>query len=138
MISDGLKKILQFQINCYCFPSCFRCSLTPYLASVFASYILRCLISIFPRTFYFRLKYNFFPHWWMGAKSLHSCMTLCDPMDCSLPGSSVHRILQERILEWVAMPSSRGTSTPREWTCISSVSCIGKHVLYHSHHLGIP
>ena len=39
-----------------------------------------------------------------------SCPTLCDPMDCSPPGSSVHRILQARILEWVAMPSSGGSS----------------------------
>ena len=39
-----------------------------------------------------------------------ACMTLCDPMDYSLPGSSIHRILQARILEWVAMPSSRGSS----------------------------
>ena len=37
-----------------------------------------------------------------------SCLTLCDPMDCSLLGSSVHGILQARILEWIAMPSSRG------------------------------
>ena len=43
----------------------------------------------------------------MHAKSLQSCPTLCDPVDCSPPGSSVHRILQARILEWVAMPSSR-------------------------------
>ena len=42
------------------------------------------------------------------------CLTLFDPMDCSLPGSSVHGILQERILEWVAMPSSRGSSQPRD------------------------
>ena len=42
------------------------------------------------------------------AKSLQSCSTLCDPMDCSLPGSSVHGILQARILEWVAAPFSRG------------------------------
>ena len=42
--------------------------------------------------------------------SLQSCPTLCDPMDCSPPGSSVHRILQARILEWVAMYFSRGTS----------------------------
>ena len=41
------------------------------------------------------------------AKSLQSCSALCDPMDCSLPGSSVHGILQARILEWAAMPSSR-------------------------------
>ena len=40
----------------------------------------------------------------MYTKSLQSCLTLCDPMDCSLPGSSVRRILQARILEWVAMP----------------------------------
>ena len=40
----------------------------------------------------------------MGAKSLQSCLTLCDPMDCNPPGSSVHAILQARILEWVAMP----------------------------------
>ena len=39
-----------------------------------------------------------------------SCLTLCDPMDCSPPGCSVHRILQARILEWVAMPSSRVSS----------------------------
>ena len=39
-----------------------------------------------------------------------SCLTLCDPMDCSLPASSVHEILWARILEWVAMPSSRASS----------------------------
>ena len=42
-----------------------------------------------------------------------SCLTLCDPMDCSLPQSSVHGILQARILEWVAISSSRGSSRPR-------------------------
>ena len=50
-----------------------------------------------------------------------SCLTLCDPMDCSLPCSSVHGILQARILEWVAIPFSRGSSQPRDWT---QVSCI--------------
>ena len=44
------------------------------------------------------------------AKSHQSCQTLCDPMDYSLPGSSVHGILQVRIMEWVAMPSSRESS----------------------------
>ena len=57
----------------------------------------------------------------MCAKSLQSCLTLCDPMDCSPPGSSVHGILQARILEWVAMPSSRGSSKPRDQT-VSSVA----------------
>ena len=41
-----------------------------------------------------------------------SCLTLCDPIDCSPPGSSVHGILQVRVLEWVAMPSSRGSPNP--------------------------
>ena len=45
-----------------------------------------------------------------------SCPTLCHLMDCSLPGSSVHGILQARILEWVAMPSSRESSLIRDWT----------------------
>ena len=46
----------------------------------------------------------------MPAKSSQLCPTLCDPMECRPPGSSVHGILQARILEWVAMPSSRGSS----------------------------
>ena len=52
------------------------------------------------------------------------CLTLCDPMDCGLPGSFVHGILQARTLEWVAMPSSRGSSQPRDQTHMSCVSCI--------------
>ena len=59
------------------------------------------------------------------AKSLQSCLTLCDPMDCSTPGSSVLRIIQARILEWVAMPSFRGSSRPRDWTHIFCISCLG-------------
>ena len=46
------------------------------------------------------------------VKVTQSCPTLCDPMDCSLPGCSVHGILQARILEWVAMPSFRGLPDP--------------------------
>ena len=64
------------------------------------------------------------------AKSIQSCLTLHNPMDWSPPGSSVYGILQARILEWVAMPSSRGSSWPRDWTWVSSVSCIGRWVLY--------
>ena len=48
------------------------------------------------------------------AKLLQLYLTLCDPMHCSLSGSSVHGILQARILEWVAMPSSRGSSQFRD------------------------
>ena len=49
------------------------------------------------------------------------CQILCNPMDCSLPGSSVHGILQARILEWFAIPFPRGSSQPRDGT---QVSCI--------------
>ena len=52
-------------------------------------------------------------------------LTLCDPMDCSPPGSFVHGILQTRILEWIAMPSSRGSSWSRGQTHISYVFCTG-------------
>ena len=48
----------------------------------------------------------------MRAKLLQFCLTLCDPMDCSPPGSSFHEILQANILEWVAIPSCRGFSHP--------------------------
>ena len=48
--------------------------------------------------------------------------TLCSLTDCRLPGSSVHRILQARIQEWVAMPSSRGSSHPRDWTQVSHIA----------------
>ena len=60
---------------------------------------------------------------WDQVKMLviHLCPTLCNPMDWSPPGSSVHGILQAGILEWVAMPSSRGSFGPRDWT---QVSCI--------------
>ena len=53
------------------------------------------------------------------------------PVDCSPPGSSVHGVLQARILECVAISSSRGSSQPRDQSCISFVSCIGRQVLYH-------
>ena len=56
----------------------------------------------------------------MRVSSVTSVMSdSLDPMDYSPPGSSVHGILQARILEWVAMPSSRGSSSPRDQTCIS-------------------
>ena len=57
-----------------------------------------------------------------------SCRTLCNPMDCSLPGSSVHGISLARILEWVAISSSRGSSWPKDRT---RVSCISRRILYH-------
>ena len=60
-----------------------------------------------------------------------SCPTVCDPMDCILPGPSVHGIFQARIPEWVAISSSRGSFQPKDWTCVSWESCTGRRVLYH-------
>ena len=55
-------------------------------------------------------------------------------MDCGL--SSIHGIFQARILEWVVISSSRGSSWPRDWTQVFYVSCIGRWVLYHQQYLG--
>ena len=62
-----------------------------------------------------------------------SCPTPCDPMDCSLPGSSVHGIFQARELEWVAISFSKGSSQPRDQT---HVSCIASRRFYHLSHQG--
>ena len=89
-----------------------------------------------PSTFFLGLLQIFLrmktmPSLLVHDKSLHSCLTLCNPIDCSPAGSFVHGILQARILEWVAMPSSRGSSWPRDRTWVSYISCIGRWVLYH-------
>ena len=57
----------------------------------------------------------------ISVLSPHSCLTLCDRMDSNPPGSSVHGILQARILEWVAFPFSRGSSPPRDRTQVSRI-----------------
>ena len=61
------------------------------------------------------------------------CPTLCNPMDCDLPGSSVRGILQARILEWVVISFTRRCSQPRDWTCISHIS---RQILFLLNHLG--
>ena len=68
------------------------------------------------------------------AKSLQSCPTLYNPMDCSLPGSSVRGILQARVLEWVAMPSSSESSPPRDQTTSSVAPALQTDSLSLSHH----
>ena len=58
---------------------------------------------------------------WKRSEVSQLCPTLCDPMDCSLPGSSIQGILQARILEWVAISFSRRSSRPRDWTRVSRI-----------------
>ena len=75
-----------------------------------------------------------------GEKSLKSFLfffsfktpvCMLSAMDCSLPGFSVYGVFQARILEQVAISSSRGSSQPRNWTHVSYISCIGRQILYH-------
>ena len=72
------------------------------------------------------------------AQLLSLVQLFCELMYYSPPGSSVHGILQAKILEWVAMPSSRGSFWHKDQTCISRVSCVGRWILYHWYHLGSP
>ena len=60
-----------------------------------------------------------------------SCLTLQDSVDYSPPGSSAHGIFQARMLEWVAISSSRGSSQPRDLTCVSCISCPAVRLFYH-------
>ena len=62
---------------------------------------------------------------WYCSEVAQSCTTLCNPVDCSPPGSSVHGILQARILQWVAISFPRGSSRPRAWTRVSCIA--GRH-----------
>ena len=59
------------------------------------------------------------------SEVIQSCLTLCNPVDCGLWGSSVHGIFQARILEWVAISFSRGSFQPRDWTQVSHT--VGRH-----------
>ena len=79
-----------------------------------------------------------FPRFWHTQYLVFSwcvcawpCLALCDPMNCSLPGSSVHGISQARILEWVAIFSSRGSSWPSTQNYTSWISWISRQILYH-------
>ena len=56
------------------------------------------------------------------SEVVQSCPTLCDPVDCSLPGFSVHGIFQARVLEWAAISFSKGSSWPRNWTWVSCIA----------------
>ena len=62
---------------------------------------------------------------------IQSCPTLCDPMDCSLPGSSVHGVPQANIIELVSMSSSRGSYWPRDWSHVSCISCMGRQIFHY-------
>ena len=109
--------------------------------AIYARNLLLKIEKLYILFIYIYIIYNIYIYIYiysMHAKTLQSCPTLCDPMECSLPGSSVRGILQARILEWVTISFSRGTSQPRDQTHVSRVSCTGRWVLYHYSHLGSP
>ena len=86
-----------------------------------------------PRDFYFQDSLFFLTRF-LCMLSCSIMSNLCNPMDCSPPGSSVCGISQARILEWVAIPFSRGSSPPRDRTYVSRFSCVssfGRQILYH-------
>ena len=101
------------------FPKCHRVAIIYYEA--FSDWLLSL------GNMYLRFPYFF--SWFDSsfvfgcAQSFLSCLTLCDSMDCSLPGSSVHGILQARILKWVAISFCMGSSWPRDQTHAFCVSC---------------
>ena len=86
------------------------------------------------------LEFNYYNHWSLVCVCYIASVISdsLNPVDCNPPGSSVHGILQARILKWVVMPSSRGSSQPKDQTCFSYVSWISRWVLYHESHLGSP
>ena len=75
-------------------------------------------------------------HMYVYVSHFQSCPTLCGSVDCSPLGSSVHGILQARILEWVANPFSRGSSGPRDQTWVSFIA--GRQILYRQSYHGSP
>ena len=86
--------------------------------------VLRHLWLFSPGQYHFLPLYNQFRTNSVMHACMHAqlCLTLCNPKDCSLPGSSVHGIFWARILEWVAIPFSRGSSSLRDWTWVSCIA----------------
>ena len=78
-----------------------------------------CQLTFYKRQFILYVVWIYFKITCMLSR--FNCVLLCDPRDCSPPGSSVHGILQTRILEWVAISFSRGSSRPRDRTHVSYV-----------------
>ena len=93
-----------------------------------------CLIFLNLRFFHLQMHPLFSIWKWKKVLVAQSFPTLCDPIDCSLPVSSIHGVLQAKILDWTAIPFSRGSSWLKDWT---QVFCI-TDILYHPRHQGSP
>ena len=119
-------------MHCFCGSLNFQRLVNWWLLIIFSvcsSSVGRCIYISVCLSIYLSIYLSYFlkPRWGpcpfcVPAQSLQSCLTLCDPMDCTLPNSSVPGILQARILEWDAKPSSRGSSRLSDQTRISCIS----------------
>ena len=68
------------------------------------------------------MHFNFLPEFvTFESEVAQLCLTLCDPIDCSLPGSSIHGIFQTIVLEWIVISFSKGSSQPKAWTRVSHI-----------------
>ena len=93
-------------------------------------YLCVCITESLCYTVVFNITLQFNCESKMKVLVIQSCLTLCNPMDCSSPGSSVPGILRSRTLEWVVISFSRGSSWSRDWIHISYIFCIGRQILY--------
>ena len=126
MNSDFLSKLSRFS------------SLSFHIYFPYGLFPILCFLLLCSSVFFFFLmnfwEASFWNPWTQGGQRAtcmrpQSCPTFCDHMDHSLPGSSVHGVLQVRILEWVAISYSRGSSWPRDRTHVSCISCIAGRFL---------
>ena len=95
-----------------------------YMNFIFHSIIVICLSHLLIclcKPFLYSSDTFYLVMMWKWSEVAQSCVTLCDPMDCSLPGSSVHGIFQSLVLEWIAISFSRGSSWPRDQTRVSHI-----------------
>ena len=90
-----------------------------------------CIISLFVCILFLFCLSNFYSKRYVRGVLSRFSRVSCDPMDCSPLGSSVHGILQARLVEWVAMPSSRAIFPIRDQTHVSYVSCLSRRALSH-------
>ena len=103
-----------------------------YVCALFMYYITHCT-NLKSSDYVIILMKLFISH--LKVKVTWSFLTLCNPMDCSLPGSSVHGILRARTLAWESILSFRASSQPRDQT---QVSCVSRQILYRLRHQGSP
>ena len=112
-----------------------------FLISWFRLVLIQCMNVIFFSFLSFLSIWTFFPNptdFKIKICDNFRIFSLYDPLDCSPPSFFVHGTVPACLLEWVAMPSSRRSSWPRDHILISSIPCIGRQVLYCRHLLGSP